>query len=168
MKAPLTEDNLKWFQRVRDWIRLADRAEEHADENGVCPFPLWDQEGWRQIFDRYQLDDMEIRPKCGAAFCQAGYVAEAAGGEWVNGQSNLLYAEPADHEFFDAQEESIDAFSWSSGRATIHTAERAQRLLGISASEANYMFYGPTNVAVAEQRIDEILTNHGQRLPETP
>lgn len=167
--APLTEENLEWFGKLRDWIRMASRADDYA-KDGVCPFPLWDQESWKRQFDRWALEDLEVRPACGATFCQAGYVAHVAGGEWI-GDSNNLVATPEDHEFFDADPDRVNNWEqvfnpYDGHEDTIHVSHRAQRLLGLDAHEVNFLFLAPTDLETVEWRLDEVLRNHGAPVPE--
>lgn len=155
--------NTEWIEKVREWIRAADAA-AHDPEVTACPFPVWNQNLWRGTEATGDLAIyMPYRPECGAAFCMAGYVSEKSGGEWIGPADTRIYAGAEDFEFFGIPNDELwydGPFERQGDRWIMSAAHRAQRVMGLTDLEVEFLFYAETDLEEVERRLDVILETH--------
>lgn len=122
---------------------------------------------------RQTLEQIETHPetweqgsyRCGTGMCFAGWAAELAGGHWLAGPddagNSYLIAEPDDGE---------GAFIIRrSGEAVVDAHVRAQRILGLTWSQAEDLFDGSNTLLVLRQHVAELLdTTHHVTIESIP
>ena len=151
-------------------------AAVEADPTGKTPY-RWHQGAWISMEDIDNEDHPVVDETglaglpvdCNTAFCFAGWVAQNAGGKWV--ESSALLAEPEDPDevVHLVEVEPIDKDGNPLPMIEVEAvtaAARAQRLLGLTGMQAVRLFAGGNSITDLRNIVEAIKA--GERDPWYP